>query len=109
MGRLGGGLDESAGNNHVIKCCSILIEDIYSIIKLAMRIIPGMGITELSRLLSDHPSTSLRLRPEAQPEGTGLDSTAITADAGGNKVAELRYTAFGDTWGSTPTRRQYTG
>jgi RHS repeat-associated protein len=41
-----------------------------------------------------------------------LGSTALTADAAGNKISELRYTAWGETrytWGSTPTRYHYTG
>lgn len=41
-----------------------------------------------------------------------LGSTAVTSDAGGNKKAELRYRAFGETryeQGSTPTSYRYTG
>lgn len=45
--------------------------------QVAMRTGSGTGTSGLNWLLSDH-----------------LDSTAITADAGGNKVAELRYKAW---------------
>ena len=41
-----------------------------------------------------------------------LGSTAITLDSGANKVAELRYSAWGETRytsGATPTQRRYTG
>jgi RHS repeat-associated protein len=41
-----------------------------------------------------------------------LESTAVTLDAVGNKVAELRYKAWGETRftsGTTPTQRKYTG
>ena len=41
-----------------------------------------------------------------------LGSTAITLDAGADKVAELRYSAWGETRytdGTTPTQRRYTG
>lgn len=44
--------------------------------------------------------------------GDHLGSTALTTEAQGNKVSELRYTAFGElryTWGSPPTRYRYTG
>lgn len=48
----------------------------------------------------------------ARGEGNHLGSTSITADASGNKVAELRYKTWGAsryTYGTTPTKRQYTG
>ncbi|PWH15733.1 MAG: hypothetical protein DDG60_05275 [Anaerolineae bacterium] len=35
-----------------------------------------------------------------------LGSTSLSTDSGGNKIAELRYTAWGEiryTWGTTPT------
>jgi hypothetical protein len=41
-----------------------------------------------------------------------LGSTALTLDEGAGKVAELRYSAWGETRytdGSTPTQRRYTG
>ena len=41
-----------------------------------------------------------------------LGSTALTLDEGGNQVAELRYSAWGETRyssGDTPTQRRYTG
>ena len=60
-----------------------------------MRTGSGTGTTGLNWLVSDH-----------------LGSTSITADAGGNKVAELRYKAWGESRfssGTTPTKRQYTG
>ena len=41
-----------------------------------------------------------------------LGSTSLTLDEGAGKVAELRYTAWGETRytdGSTPTQRRYTG
>ncbi len=41
-----------------------------------------------------------------------LGSTAITLDAGANRVAELRYSAWGETryaYRTTPTQRRYTG
>jgi len=41
-----------------------------------------------------------------------LGSTALTLDEGGNQVAELRYSAWGEaryTNGETPTQRRYTG
>jgi len=41
-----------------------------------------------------------------------LGSTSLTTNASGNKIAELRYTAWGEvryTWGSTPTDYTYTG
>ncbi len=41
-----------------------------------------------------------------------LGSTAVTLDAGANRVAELRYSAWGETRytsGTTPTQRRYTG
>jgi len=44
--------------------------------------------------------------------GDHLGSTAITADSSGNKVAELRYKAWGETryaLTSLPTDRRYTG
>jgi len=44
--------------------------------------------------------------------GDHLGSTAITADSSGNKVAEMRYKAWGESRfssGTTPTKRQYTG
>ncbi len=44
--------------------------------------------------------------------GDHLGSTSVTANASGDKVAELRYKAFGETryeWGSTPTTYRYTG
>jgi RHS repeat-associated protein len=59
--------------------------------------------TTLYYLLGDHPSTSLR---------AGLGSTSITTDAGGNKIAELRYKAWGEVRynrGSTPIQYTYTG
>jgi len=54
-------------------------------------------------LLRDHASTSL---------STSLGSTSITADAGGNKIAEIRYDPFGATRfteNDTPTDYRYTG
>jgi RHS repeat-associated protein len=63
--------------------------------RVAMRTGSGTGTTGLNWLVSDH-----------------LGSTSITADAGGNKVAELRYKAWGESRfssGTTPTKRQYTG
>jgi RHS repeat-associated protein len=63
--------------------------------RVALRAGAGTGASGLNWLVSDH-----------------LGSTAITADSSGNKVAELRYKAWGETryaWGSTPTGRQYTG
>jgi hypothetical protein len=44
--------------------------------------------------------------------GDHLGSTSITTDASGNKIAELRYNAWGEvryTDGVTPTDYQYTG
>ncbi len=44
--------------------------------------------------------------------GDHLGSTSLTTDVAGNKVGELRYTAYGETryvWGATPTDRRYTG
>ncbi len=41
-----------------------------------------------------------------------LGSTSITTNASGAKIAEMRYTAWGEvryTWGSTPTDYTYTG
>jgi len=41
-----------------------------------------------------------------------LGSTAITANSSGNRVAELRYKAWGETrytWGTTPTSYKFTG
>lgn len=41
-----------------------------------------------------------------------LGSTSVTLDASGNKVAEMRYSAWGETRfssGETPTQRRYTG
>jgi RHS repeat-associated protein len=41
-----------------------------------------------------------------------LGSTSLTVDAGGAKIAELRYKAFGEvrySTGTTPTKYQYTG
>jgi hypothetical protein len=41
-----------------------------------------------------------------------LGSTSLTLDEGAGKVAELRYSAWGETRytdGSTPTQRRYTG
>ena len=63
--------------------------------RVAMRTGSGTGATGLNWLLSDH-----------------LGSTTITADASGNKVAELRYKAWGESryaYNATPTKRQYTG
>ncbi len=63
--------------------------------RIAMRTGSGTGTTGLNWLLGDH-----------------LGSTSVTADASGNKVAELRYKAWGETRytsGTTPTKRQYTG
>jgi hypothetical protein len=51
----------------------------------------------LNYMLGDHPSPGL---------GTGLGSTAITANSSGGKVAEIRYYAWGTeryTYGTTPT------
>ena len=44
--------------------------------------------------------------------GDHLGSASLTTNAGGQKVAELRYLPFGETrwaWGTTPTDRRYTG
>ncbi len=44
--------------------------------------------------------------------GDHLGSASLTTNAGGQKVAELRYLPFGETrwvWGVTPTDRRYTG
>ncbi len=44
--------------------------------------------------------------------GDHLGSTSITANSSGNKLAELRYKAWGETryiYGTTPKKRQYTG
>ncbi len=63
--------------------------------RVAMRTGSGTGTSGLNWLLSDH-----------------LGSTSITANSSGNKVAELRNKAWGETrytYGTTPTRRQYTG
>lgn len=63
--------------------------------RIAMRVGNGSGTDGLSWLFADH-----------------LGSTSITADASGNKVAELRYKAWGElrfTFGSTPTTFGYTG
>ncbi len=63
--------------------------------RVPMRSGAGTGTTGLNWLLGDH-----------------LGSTTITADASGNKAAELRYKAWGETrysYGTTTTRRQYTG
>jgi hypothetical protein len=58
-----------------------------------------VGTSWLNWLLGDHPS----LR-----SGQALGSTAITADSSGNKLAELRYKARGETrytYGTTPMKR----
>lgn len=65
--------------------------------RIAMRVQSNQqGIEDsLYYLLSDH-----------------LGSTALTLDEGGNQVAELRYSAWGETRytdGETPTQRRYTG
>jgi hypothetical protein len=44
--------------------------------------------------------------------GDHLGSTSLTVNTSGTKIAELRYEAWGEiryTWGTTPTKRQYTG
>ncbi len=41
-----------------------------------------------------------------------LGSTSLTTDAGGNRIAEMRYLPYGGTryeWGHIPTDRRYTG
>jgi RHS repeat-associated protein len=48
----------------------------------------------------------------AQTKDGTLSSTSLTLDEGAGKVAELRYSAWGETLytdGSTPTQRRYTG
>jgi hypothetical protein len=69
----------------------------------ATRVAMRTGTSTLRYLFSDHPSTAL---------GTSLGSTSITTDASGNRIAELRTKAWGETrttYGTTPTQRRYTG
>jgi hypothetical protein len=61
------------------------------------------GSSTLNYMLGDHPSPGL---------GTGLGSTAITADSSGGKAAEIRYYPWGTeryTYGTTPTSYHFTG
>ena len=62
--------------------------------------------------LSDHRVFRQICLWVAQAKDGTLRSTALTLDEGAGKVAELRYSAWGETRytdGSTPTQRRYTG
>jgi hypothetical protein len=62
--------------------------------------------------LSDHRVFRQICLWVAQAKDGTLCSTSLTLDAEAGKVAELRYSAWGETRytdGSTPTQRRYTG
>ncbi len=64
-------------------------------------------------LLPERPSSvPSNLSLGSTSERRNTRSTALTLDEGAGKVAELRYSAWGETRytdGSTPTQRRYTG
>jgi hypothetical protein len=63
-------------------------------------------------ILSDHRVFRQIFLWVAQAKDGTLRSTSLTLEEGAGKVAELRYSAWGETRytdGSTPTQRRYTG
>ncbi len=90
QGTVDGVTTRSVGNHYEVEGMTVRKYDYAGEKRIAMR---ENGV--LYWLLTDH-----------------LGSTAVVADAEGNKVGEVRYKAFGEdryTFGTTPTTYRYTG